>query len=83
MNIEWTKLGFEFLPTKSNIRFSYENGQWGEGRLHNDYKMELSVASARRASDPMASAVVSSMAKNAVRIPAAMTMRLTRESASL
>ena len=45
MNIEWTKLGFEFLPTKSNIRFSYEDGKWGEGRLYNDYNITLSVAS--------------------------------------
>lgn len=45
MNIEWTKLGFEFLPTKSNIRFTYENGKWGKGRLHNDYTIPLSVAS--------------------------------------
>ena len=45
MSIEWTKLGFEFLPTKSNIRFTYENGKWGKSRLHNDYTIPLSVAS--------------------------------------
>ena len=36
MNIEWEKLGFEFMPTRSNIRFHYANGAWDEGRLCND-----------------------------------------------
>ncbi|MDD2403465.1 MAG: branched-chain amino acid aminotransferase [Victivallaceae bacterium] len=44
MNIEWTKLGFEFFPTRSNIRFSYKNGQWNEGRLTEDYNITMSIA---------------------------------------
>ncbi len=44
MNIEWDKLGFEFLPTKSNIRFHYADGKWGPGVLHNDYNITVSIA---------------------------------------
>ncbi len=44
MNIEWDKLGFEFRPTKSNIRATYADGQWGELRVHDDYNITMSVA---------------------------------------
>ena len=43
-NIQWDKLKFEFMPTRSNIRFHYANGQWDEGRLTGDYNISLSVA---------------------------------------
>ena len=44
MNIEWDKLGFEFRPTKSNIRFHYADGKWSEGVLCGDYNITVSVA---------------------------------------
>jgi branched-chain amino acid aminotransferase len=44
MNIEWDKLGFEFMPTKSNIRFTYADGKWGEARLCNSYEVTMNVA---------------------------------------
>ncbi|MDD2479703.1 MAG: branched-chain amino acid aminotransferase [Victivallaceae bacterium] len=44
MNIEWSKLGFEFFPVRSNIRFSYKNGEWSEGRIHNEYNITVSIA---------------------------------------
>ena len=44
MNIEWDKLGFNFFPVKSNIRFHYEDGKWDEGKLYNDYNITMSVA---------------------------------------
>ena len=44
MNIEWEKLGFEFRPTKSNLRFHYEDGKWDEGKLYETYDITLSVA---------------------------------------
>jgi branched-chain amino acid aminotransferase len=44
MNIEWDKLGFEFLKTRSNIRFSYRNGKWDEGTLSGSYEITLSIA---------------------------------------
>ena len=45
MNIEWDKLGFKFMPTRSNIRFSYKNGRWSDGELSNSYEITLSIAS--------------------------------------
>ena len=44
MNIEWDKLGFNFYPVKSNIRFHYEDGKWNDGKLYNDYNITMSVA---------------------------------------
>ena len=44
MNIDWENLGFKFMPTRSNIRFHYENGSWDEGRLCSDYNITVSVA---------------------------------------
>ena len=45
MNIEWDKLGFKFMPARSNIRFSYKNGKWSDGELSNSYDITLSIAS--------------------------------------
>ncbi len=45
MNIEWEKLGFEFRPTKCNLRFTYKDGKWDEGRFFDTYDITLSVAS--------------------------------------
>lgn len=44
MNIEWDKLGFAFMPTRSNIRFHYADGKWDDGTLCNDYNINISVA---------------------------------------
>ncbi len=44
MNIDWEKLGFQFMPTKSNIRFHYADGAWSEGTLTSDYQISMSVA---------------------------------------
>lgn len=43
-NIDWDKLEFEYRPAKTNIRFTYDNGQWGEGRLTEDLFLDLHVA---------------------------------------
>lgn len=45
MKIAWDKLGFELIPTKSNIRFHHKNGQWSAGRLVNNDEICLSIAS--------------------------------------
>ena len=45
MNIEWEKLGFEFRPTKSNLRYTYRDGKWDDGELFETYDLTLSVAS--------------------------------------
>ena len=44
MNIEWDKLGFQFTPTRSNIRFHYADGKWSDGELTGDYNISISVA---------------------------------------
>jgi branched-chain amino acid aminotransferase len=43
MNIDWENLKFEFSPTKSNLRFSYADGQWDEGKLYQTYDISMSV----------------------------------------
>lgn len=42
--IDWDKLTFAYQPTKSNIRFTYKDGKWGEGRLVNDLNIDLHIA---------------------------------------
>ena len=44
MELDWANLGFQFRPTKSNIRFHYADGQWSEGKLYNTYDITMSVA---------------------------------------
>lgn len=38
---DWKDLGFEFRPTKSNLRITYKNGKWGEMELSNDPYIQL------------------------------------------
>ena len=33
LDTPWEELGFEFRPTKSNLRITYKNGEWGELEL--------------------------------------------------
>lgn len=33
LGLPWEELGFEFRPTKSNLRIVYKNGEWGEMQL--------------------------------------------------
>jgi len=35
-DLDWTTLGFEFRPTKSNLRITYKDGEWGELELCED-----------------------------------------------
>ena len=44
MEMDWANLGFQFRPTKSNIRFHYADGKWDEGKLYNTYDITMSVA---------------------------------------
>ena len=44
MEMDWANLGFQFRPTKSNIRFHYADGKWDEGKLCNTYDITISVA---------------------------------------
>lgn len=44
MQINWDKLGFEYMPTKANIRFHFADGKWDDGKLYDSYDITLSVA---------------------------------------
>ncbi len=44
VKIDWEKLTFAFMPTKSNIRFHYRDGKWSEGELTSSYDITMSVA---------------------------------------
>jgi len=35
-DLDWKTLGFEFRPTKSNLRITYKDGKWGEVELCED-----------------------------------------------
>eukprot|EP00555_Chaetoceros_dichaeta_P004824 CAMPEP_0198254962 /NCGR_PEP_ID=MMETSP1447-20131203/5199_1 /TAXON_ID=420782 /ORGANISM="Chaetoceros dichaeta, Strain CCMP1751" /LENGTH=421 /DNA_ID=CAMNT_0043941219 /DNA_START=30 /DNA_END=1292 /DNA_ORIENTATION=+ len=35
-DLNWESLGFEFRPTKSNLRITYKDGEWGEFELCED-----------------------------------------------
>jgi len=42
--MNWDKLGFEYMPTKANIRFHFADGKWDDGKLYDSYNITLSVA---------------------------------------
>jgi branched-chain amino acid aminotransferase len=46
MNIDWDKLGFNYLPVNTHIRYSYKDGRWNEGKSCKDHTINLSVAAA-------------------------------------
>lgn len=33
VDVPWEELGFEFRPTKSHVRITYKNGEWGPTEL--------------------------------------------------
>ena len=43
-NIDWDTLTFEYKPTKSNIRYTCDNGKWGQGRLTENLTFDLHIA---------------------------------------
>lgn len=44
LNIEWSKLGFEYMPTACHIQFKFSSGKWDTGSLVKDPHVSLSVA---------------------------------------
>lgn len=44
VDIDWSKLGFSYMPTKSHIRYTWKEGQWDEGVLVNDPTITMSIA---------------------------------------
>ena len=43
-DIDWSSLGFSFMPTRSNIRFKWANGAWSNGELTTDFNVSMSIA---------------------------------------
>ncbi|HBM17541.1 MAG TPA: branched chain amino acid aminotransferase [Lentisphaeria bacterium] len=43
-SIEWSKLGFEYIPTACHIEYKNINGKWDRGRLVKDPYISLSIA---------------------------------------
>ncbi|OGV58208.1 MAG: branched chain amino acid aminotransferase [Lentisphaerae bacterium GWF2_52_8] len=44
MKIDWGKLGFSYMPVKSHIRHTYENGAWDKGTLCHEHTITLPIA---------------------------------------
>jgi branched-chain amino acid aminotransferase len=43
-DIDWDKLDFQYVRTKSNLRHTWENGEWSEGRLTSEQTLNLHIA---------------------------------------
>ena len=43
-NIEWSKLGFGYMPTDYNVRRYYHNGKWGEMEITSATTINLHMA---------------------------------------
>ena len=44
MNIDWNNLGFQYMPVKSNIRYTWKDGKWSEGKLYDHDNITMSLA---------------------------------------
>jgi branched-chain amino acid aminotransferase len=42
--MKWERLGFEYQPTRANVRHTWENGSWGEARLCSETTISLDIA---------------------------------------
>jgi len=43
-DIDWDKLGFQYVKTKSNIRLTWEDGSWSAPRLTSDQTLNVHIA---------------------------------------
>jgi len=44
MQIDWSSLGFGYVPTKSHIRYTYKDGKWTGGELRKEHSITLPIA---------------------------------------
>lgn len=44
MNIDWDKLAFSYLPTRSHIRYTFRDGHWDGGELFEEHRITLPIA---------------------------------------
>ena len=43
-NLEWDKLGFSYRDTHCHIRYTWRNGSWDDGKLHDSPEMSMHIA---------------------------------------
>ena len=43
-HIDWSNLGFGYLPTDFNVRCSFREGKWGELEVHDEEHIHLHMA---------------------------------------
>ncbi len=43
MNIDWNSLDFQYLDTKSHIRYNWQNGRWNDGTLYTEPVLNLHI----------------------------------------
>ena len=43
-DIDWSSLGFSYMPVKTHIRATYRNGAWSKGELISDPNITMSIA---------------------------------------
>lgn len=44
MNIDWSKLGFAYMQTRSHIRYTWKNGSWDRGELVTEPYFNIHIA---------------------------------------
>ena len=44
MNIDWSKLGFSYMQTKSHIRYIWRDGKWDGGELVAEPYLNIHIA---------------------------------------
>ena len=44
VEIDWSNLGFAYMPTRSHIRYTWKNGTWDGGTLVNEPTITMSIA---------------------------------------
>ncbi|MCF7790902.1 MAG: branched-chain amino acid aminotransferase [Victivallales bacterium] len=42
--IDWGRLGFEYIKTNCHIEYTYKNGKWDDGKLVDNDTIEISIA---------------------------------------
>ncbi len=44
VDIDWSSLGFNYLPTRAHVEYKYSNGKWGKGEVKTDPNISLHIA---------------------------------------
>ncbi|MEG2724830.1 MAG: branched chain amino acid aminotransferase, partial [Kiritimatiellia bacterium] len=44
VKIDWSNLGFAYMPTRSHIRYVWKDGAWDDGELVNEPTITMTIA---------------------------------------